>query len=214
MAKFAIKITLEDGTVVDDVAATFPDQAVLPMQAAATKLGLIDADGNLVVMQVGKNGELIRSKVPEGVRPDLGVKPEEAAAGTARGKARGEASAELPARYKMAAEINQQIESLKTDPYLDRMLGPIDSMLPNVTADAARVSSKIEQLKGGAFLAGRQLLKGGGAITDFESQKAEAAFARLNQAQSPKDFKAALDDFNSAVQEGVRKLEQQAGAAP
>ena len=68
--------------------------------------------------------------------------------------------------------------------------------------------------KGGAFLAGRQLLKGGGAITDFESQKAEAAFARLNQAQSPKDFKAALDDFNSAVQEGVRKLEQQAGAAP
>jgi len=48
MAKFAIKITLEDGTVIDDVAATCPDQAVLPMQAAATKLGLIDADGNLV----------------------------------------------------------------------------------------------------------------------------------------------------------------------
>ena len=55
---------------------------------------------------------------------------------------------------------------------------------------------------------------GGGAITDFESQKAEAAFARLNQAQSPEDFKAALDEFNSAVKEGVRKLEQQAGAAP
>lgn len=48
MAKFAIKITLDDGTVVDDVAATFPDAAIAPMQAAATKLGLIDADGNLV----------------------------------------------------------------------------------------------------------------------------------------------------------------------
>jgi hypothetical protein len=54
-------------------------------------------------------------------------------------------------------------------------------------------------------------LKGGGAITDYEGQKAEAALARLNQAQSVEDFNAALDEFNYHVQLGLHLLQQQAG---
>jgi hypothetical protein len=34
--------------------------------------------------------------------------------------------------------------------------------------------------------------------------------ARLNTAQSPEDFKAALTEFNSAVQDGLKKLEAMA----
>ena len=55
------------------------------------------------------------------------------------------------------------------------------------------------------------MLKGGGAITDYEGQKAEGAYARLNQAQTPEDFKAALDEFNFYVQQGLQKLQAQAG---
>jgi hypothetical protein len=128
------------------------------------------------------------------------------------GKIEGEATGALPGATGMAALIDQQINDLKNDPYLPNMLGPIDSRMPNVSEDAARVQGRIDQLQGGAFLQARQMLKGGGAITDFEGQKAEAAFVRMNAAQSVEDFTAALDEFNSAVQDGIKKLEAQAGS--
>lgn len=126
------------------------------------------------------------------------------------GKTDAGAISSLPSARSLSEQVDTQVQRLKTDPYLDSMLGPWDSRTPNFTTDAARVQGYMDQLSGGAFLQGRQLLKGGGAITDFESKKAEAAFARLNAAQSPEDYKTALDDFNIAVMEGVRKLEQQA----
>lgn len=133
--------------------------------------------------------------------------------GTADGKVRSEAQAGLPGAEGIANLIDMQIQDLKNDQYLPNMVGPVNSRLPNVSADAARVQSKIDQIQGGAFLQARQLLKGGGAITDYEGQKAEAAFVRMNQAQSVDDFKAALDEFNAAVQQGMRKLQQQAGGS-
>jgi hypothetical protein len=90
------------------------------------------------------------------------------------------------------------------------MLGPVDSRLPNWSSDAARVQGKMDQIQGGAFLTARGLLKGGGAITDYEGKKAEEAYSRLNAAQTPEDYKAALDDFNYYVQQGLQKLQAQA----
>jgi len=72
----------------------------------------------------------------------------------------------------------------------------------------------MDQLSGGAFLQARGLLKGGGAITDFESQKAEAAFARLNAAQSIEDYRAALTEFKHATTAGLAKLRQQGAMVP
>lgn len=135
------------------------------------------------------------------------------AAATAVGEAAGAAQVALPGAAQAAQDVATQVESLKNDPYLPRMLGPVDSMLPNVSTDAARVQGKMDQLQGGAFLQARQLLKGGGAITDYEGQKAEAAFARMSKAQSVEDYKAALDEFNYYVQQGVKKLQDQAAMA-
>jgi len=135
------------------------------------------------------------------------------AAATAVGEAAGAAQVALPGAAQAAQDVAAQVDSLKNDPYLPRMLGPVDSMLPNVSTDAARVQAKMDQLQGGAFLQARQLLKGGGAITDYEGKKAEGAFARLNAAQNPEDYKAALDEFNYYVQQGVKKLQDQAGMA-
>jgi hypothetical protein len=175
-----------------------------------------DKDGNVVVMQLGKDGTAVQTQMPEGVTADLGLGAFEKAKGAAEGKGAGEATGALPGVSSMAALVDQQIQDLKNDPYLPNMLGPVDSRLPNVSEDAARVQGRIDQLQGGAFLQARQMLKGGGAITDIEGQKAEAAFVRMNAAQSMADFIAALDEFNAAVQDGVKKLEAQTGggAAP
>ena len=168
--------------------------------------------GEPVLGQMRKDGTVVRSGMPEGTQAigpyDVNF---DKAAGTASGKGTGEAAVALPGASQMASKVAEQVEALKADPYLPSMLGPVDSRLPNVTADAARVQSKIAQLTGEAFLSARQALKGGGAITDYEGQKAEAALARLNQAQSVEDFNAALDEFNYHVQLGLHLLQQQAG---
>lgn len=130
----------------------------------------------------------------------------EAAKTEAKGTA--EARAQLPGARQMAADVSKQVDDLLADPYLDSMLGPVNSRLPNVSSDAARVRARMDQLQGGAFLQARQLLKGGGAITDFEGQKAEAAFLRMNAAQSRKDYELALREFQEAVMSGVKKLEE------
>lgn len=173
---------------------------------------LQDEQGNPVLGQMTKDGKVIRSEIGEGLTP-VGPyqKSFETGRGGAEGKVVGEAAGALPGASQMAANIAQQVDELKNDPYLPRMLGPVDSRLPNVSTDAARVQAKINQLQGGTFLQARQMLKGGGAITDYEGQKAEEAFARLNQAQSVEDFNKALDDFNIYVQQGIQKLQAQAG---
>lgn len=159
-----------------------------------TAWGVLDAGGNLV------------STVP---------KDNEGAAfdkhrGGAIGDVAGEAATILPQARSMAQTIATQIQDLKSDPDLPVVLGKAAQYTPNWTARSNRVQSKIDQLKGGAFLNARVFLKGQGPITDYESARAEAAYARMEQAQSVGDFNQALDEFNSMVQQGVKKYETQA----
>lgn len=212
-----------------------------PQGAGSQEYGLnpqygTDEQGNPVLIQLSKGGTAQRTPLPEGVqlskepikldagthfvlldpitRQPIGQIQKDLAGAEAQkeiGKAQGEAQAAVPATRGMASLIDSQVQALKSDPYLPEMLGPVSSRLPNVSSDAARVQGKIDQLKGGAFLQARQMLKGGGAITDYEGQKAESAFARMSTAQSVEDFNAALDEFNAAVQQGLAKIEAQAG---
>lgn len=161
---------------------------------------------------VGPGGVQVGSPIQK----DIAGAEYQKATGKGEGEATSTAQAALPSAQAAAQQIDLQVQDLKNDPYLPSMLGPINSRTPEFTSNAGRVRGKINQLKGGAFLQARQLLKGGGAITDFEGQKAEQAYTRMEEAQSVDDFNRALDDFNTAVQNGVRLLQDQAagGAAP
>lgn len=199
----------------------------------------MDKDGNPVLIQVGDDGTSVQTKLPEGIRLSrqpikidagdhyvlidpitrqaVGEVPKnsydpafQSELGSQEAKRIAEAKAALGPARQAADTVAIQVKDLKDDPYLSRMLGPVDSRLPNISSDAARVQGRINQLQGGAFLQARQLLKGGGAITDYEGRKAEEAFVRMSTAQSEEDFKAALDDFNDMVQQGVAKLEEAA----
>lgn len=164
-----------------------------------------DKDGNPVVMQLSKDGTAATTRMPEGVTPDLQIKAYEQSRGSAEGKAVGEAAASLGPAAIEAEHVLKIVDGLASDPHLDKMLGPVASRLPNVSADAQRVQSRMDQVAGQGFMAARAFLKGQGQITDFESRRAEAAMARLNAAQSPADYRAALEEFKDAVEVGLMK---------
>ena len=133
--------------------------------------------------------------------------------GAIQGETQANAAAELPGASLLVQKLESQINDIKADPNLGNVLGPVDSVTPNIRSGSISAQAKIDQIRGDAFLQARQMLKGGGAITDYEGDKAEAAYARMNQAQSEEDFKAALDDFLYFVKAGEAKLRAQAGGA-
>lgn len=175
----------------------------------ATGQQVLDANGAPVVKPV----------------PGVGAKPT-----TGTGKP-GSTGISVPMN---ADTIRQQVEAIKANPALPRVVGPIvgsggnniDELgmggrafyaardaLSGDGGDSTALIEQIGQLQGGSWLAARDMLKGGGAITDYESKKAEGAFGRMSRAKSLEEFTAALDEFASAVEEGEAKL-RQAGITP
>lgn len=156
---------------------------------------------------------------------DPGALAQDKAIGTKEGGAIGEARGDLPGAMKQAEVTSAKITSLKNDPNLNAALG-WTSYMPDmaVSNKVIDVRAKVDELMGGAFLEARTTLKGGGQITDFESARAERAYARMEraiQSSDPKVFREALDDFNQAVNDGVSKLratarvpDPSAGGAP
>ncbi|MFG1270947.1 hypothetical protein [Xanthobacter flavus] len=209
-----------------------------PKYGVAPQYG-VDANGNPVILQLGNNGTVTQPKLPPGVnlsnkpiqmdagthfvlidpvtRQTVGMVPKDVAGAAqqkAVGTAAGQAQAQMPAAEGMASQIGKQIDDLANDPYLPSMLGPLASRLPNVSADAARVQARMDQLQGGVFLQGYQMLKGGGAITEVEGLKAENAMARLSTAQNLQDYQKALGELKDALTTGLAKLRTQAGMVP
>lgn len=82
--------------------------------------------------------------------------------------------------------------------------------LPGTNATNFRVM--LDQIKGSAFLQAFESLKGGGQITEVEGKKATDAIARLNTAQSDKEFKSALQEFKSVIDAANQRM--QGGAKP
>lgn len=105
-----------------------------------------------------------------------------------------------------ATSMLTTIDGLLADPGLDSAVGAtglVTQYLGPLAPEAARARSRIQQIQGQAFLQAFESLKGGGQITEIEGQKAEAAIARLNTAQSAEDFRAALVELKGII-EGAR----------
>jgi hypothetical protein len=197
-----------------------------------------DAKGNTVLIQTGKSGEAIQTKLPEGVKISSGVdkvdlgtqwgiidkrtgqmvgtQPKDIA-GKESAEKRGQAQGTAQAALANGADIDAEETKKKIDQFINNkgfneVFGQLDQYRPkwshsNAGADAL---ARYEQLTGVSFLSAYQMLKGGGAITDIEGQKAGAAMARLNRAQGEEEAKQALLDFKEAVDTGLRKLRRAA----
>ena len=91
------------------------------------------------------------------------------------------------------------IESALNHPGLNASVGSIDSKFVSLAPDAVAFEAYHDQIKGKAFLAAFESLKGGGQITEVEGLKAEQATARLNLAQDEEDYKQALRDLKNVI---------------
>lgn len=126
------------------------------------------------------------------------------------------------------SNVIASIDAIAADPALNRVVGPIEGGGGNnvddlgtaqrmyYRGDGLALIQRIGQLQSTTWLAARDMLKGGGAITDYESKKAEAAMARLSRATSEKEFRSALSELRDAVTQGQAKLAaaNQAGTTP
>lgn len=235
---------LDDGRLYNQRTGEVRDAPADP-NAPPADLGLnpqygVDEQGNPVLLQLGKNGQVVRSKLPEGVtlskepikidagthfvlldpitRQPVGQVPKnlaDAESQKAQGKAQGEAIVSLPADVQQAEQTISQIDALINHPGLDSIAGPADQFRPSwLLGGAGRDAlTRLDQLQGGAFLQAYGMLKGGGQITEVEGKKAEQAMARMNRALDEQDFRAALKDFRDAISAGVTKMRERAGGA-
>lgn len=146
----------------------------------------------------------------QGYASALGQLEKGAQSGKEQAKLQTQAQFDLPGAEMQAGLTSGTIDQLLVHPGLPAIFG-IPGQFPNIPAgEAAAAQAMYDQVLGQAFLEGRRLLKGGGAITDFESQKAENAFIRASRAQSVEEFTKAAREFQNYVNAGTQKLRKQA----
>lgn len=181
----------------------------------------LDANGNIVPMQVGPDG-FVQSQLPEGVTFAPGALNAERAAGNKYGGAAGVAAFDLTGAALMRDQTLAAIQDVRNESAgMDEQFGkgwfgiPTGQTLPAIpSTEKANFQVANERLTNRAFLEARQMLRGGGQITDFESRKAESAITNLESAAARGDkalYLQALADFEQAVQDGYAKIEAEAG---
>jgi hypothetical protein len=190
----------------------------------------IDAQGRPVALQARRDGTMVPFSMQEGVsiardpirvdtptgtvlldpqtRQQVEFVPKDiagAAVAQAVGERAGTEIAGAPQEARNARTLLGQIDAVLSDRNLGiatGLPGMVTTRIPGTpTFD---LGQRIEQLRGQAFLQAFESLKGGGAITETEGQKATQAIARLNSSQSTEGFVTALRELREVV-EGARQ---------
>jgi hypothetical protein len=134
----------------------------------------------------------------------------EAQTETAKTKASEIAGA--PDAYSAAIRTLKNIDAAILHPGRESGTGA-SAFIGSVPATAARdFASRSEQLTGDAFLEAYRALKGGGAISQPEGEKATQAIARLkDRFVKEEDYLQALKDYRSVMVEAAKKAVQKMG---
>lgn len=145
------------------------------------------------------------------------------AAGSAFGKNTGAAQFDLPSAELTMNQTLQALNDIRSQTKgMDEQFGNIMGVPQQMTpawpgSEKAKFQVAVDRGTNLAFMQAREMLRGGGQITDFESRKAETAITNLQAAMEKGDkqqFQAALDLFEQAVKDGYAKLAGQAAAMP
>lgn len=146
------------------------------------------------------------------------------AAGTAFGTATGGAQIDLPMAAK---ELDQSLAAIKNLGNDDIVAGKEDwfkqaGALPRGIwvqggSNMAKFQVAANNVIDRSWLSARAMLKGGGPITDYESNKAENAVSMMKGALDKGDkqsYDDAVIEYEYWIKQGFAKLQQQAGAMP
>jgi hypothetical protein len=86
------------------------------------------------------------------------------------------------------------------------------SIVPAIPGTSgADFQANADRLKGTVFLKAFEALKGGGQITEIEGKKAEAAMARLQEAQTEESYLAALNELKASLGTALEAARGKAG---
>lgn len=134
----------------------------------------------------------------------------EAQVETAKTKAAEIAGA--PGAYGAAVRTLQNIDAVISHPGREAATGGSAFMSYLPASQARDFANRVEQLGGTAFLEAYKELKGGGAISEAEGKKAEAAVARLkDRFISEGDYLKALQEYRDIVETGAKRTLQKLG---
>jgi hypothetical protein len=103
------------------------------------------------------------------------------------------------------------IERIKNNGSLDSILGVVAGRLPGMTGEAADAEMLIETLGSQAFLSQIPNIKGMGALSNAEGDKLQSALQNFKRAQSPKQFRANLDEAARLLLKGRKNIERSTG---
>jgi hypothetical protein len=121
------------------------------------------------------------------------------------GEGQGKAALALPSVAANSQMLLNQLDTVANHPGKKWALGAY-STLPTIPGtNQADFRAALDQLKGGTFLQAYNTLKGGGAITEIEGEKATNALLRAQTAQSVESFDQAIRDYKAIVQGGLER---------
>jgi len=129
------------------------------------------------------------------------------------GEATGTAEVGLPQYLANAQQSVELIDKALTHPGKETatgLSGTIDPRNYLAGTDAANFNVLLDQIKGKTFLEAYQGLKGAGAITEVEGNKAENAIARLSTKQSTAEFDQSLRDLKDVIGSGIGRMKNKA----
>lgn len=170
-----------------------------------------DAAGNLVPLQAGQ-GSFVQTQMPDGVRFDPGAMSGERARATVDEKTAGAARAALPGAQQMMDITNKAVQEVRNNAKgMNEWFGQIGprGVYVNPGSEMGKFQAAAAPTNAQAFMQARNMLKGGGQITDYEGRRAEDAISRMQAALDKGDqdqYLRALADFEQAVAEGYQKL--------
>lgn len=208
-----------DGTFFNWQTGDFLTNPNMPQGGTAerslTPMYMRDANGNIVVGQIDKAGNITQSNVPQGLTP---IDPFAMAGGkagaTVDAKTAAAARAALPG-LETAVSIAKKAFSLVRDDTAGRKewFGQAGALPRGIYVQGgskmANFQTNASQTLAQAFVQARETLKGAGPITDYEGKMATQAYSRAEMALKQGDeqaFLEAVDDMEASIEAGYQKL--------
>lgn len=130
----------------------------------------------------------------------------DAARGRAIGDQQGNEISGAPRELRQAETMLGQIDAVLNHRGMSIGTGALGLVARRIPGTAAfDFGQRVEQLQGQTFLQAFESLRGGGAITQIEGEKATQAIARLNAAQSQQDFRQSLQELRDIVSAAAQR---------
>lgn len=144
--------------------------------------------------------------IPLGESPDLkGAQASATAAGKVLGENEATQTIKAPQIISAADNSLKLLDAFKKHPGKEWVTGPVASKVPEAAFSGTPGAGYIalqNQILGGEFLNAFESLRGGGAITEIEGQKATQARTRISRALNDADRTQAINDLREIINIG------------